>query len=775
MNVVRSLIGVVLGKRLPVTGGALAVPGIVDTVRISRDGHGVPYVRADNDTDAWFGHGFVQGQDRAFQIESFIRLVRGTLSELLGPDALPIDRLSRRIGFHRAALAQVDVLDSDLLGLLEAFAAGACQGATKGSSKVAHEFTLLRARPTPYEVADVLGLMKLMPFLLASNWDAELMRYRIITADGPEAMLALDPTYPDWLPATVPVGKAAGPAVDRLVADLEAFTAATGMGGGSNNWAIAGSRTASGRPILANDPHLAPSLPAHWHLASVSTPTWHMVGASLAGTPSFPVGFNGRCAWGVTAGLIDNSDLFLEDIGPDGTSVRIGQEFVPCTVHREVINVKGGDPVLEEVLETPHGPIIGPSLADDEAAIAIRATWLDPVPVGGMLALQDVSTPQELSAAFRHWPSLPMNIVSAYDSGDIAWQLAGDTPIRKSGSGTLPAAGWDPAVGWTGEIVDIADLPHAVNPEAGFIATANNKPLQGDQGAFVGYDFTDGYRLARITERLAAHDRWTLDDVARLHIDRQVLPWREVRDVVLGTATDDADAKTALAMLDPWDGVAGPDSIPASVYELFMAGLTTRVVGAKAPNTAEWALGKGMTPLHSMMMVSTRRTGHLARLVRQRPDGWFEHGWDAEIAAALAEAIRRLTELRGPDTRTWQWGAVRPLTLEHPVGAKRPLNTVFNLGPFRWGGDATTVSQSTVSYLDPTANPGFIASMRMAVEVGDWDSNRFVLAGGQSGNPMSTHYADQLDLYRTSGSISIAWSPQRVEAATVVSLELHPA
>ena len=248
----------VLGKRLPITEGSLQVPGVSGTVRIGRDEYGVAYVDADSDADAWFGLGFAHGQDRAFQLETILRLVRGTLSELLGPDTLPLDQLSRRIGFRRSALAQVDALDDDMQATLEAYAAGTFQGATAGSTKVAHEFVLLRSEPTPYEAADVLGLMKLMPFLLASNWDSELMRYKILTEDGPEAMLALDPTYPEWLPATFPVGLPAGAAIDRLADDLELFTATAGMGGGSNNWAIAGSRTESGRPIVANDPHLAP-------------------------------------------------------------------------------------------------------------------------------------------------------------------------------------------------------------------------------------------------------------------------------------------------------------------------------------------------------------------------------------------------------------------------------------------------------------------------------------------------------------------------------------
>ncbi|MEN8239149.1 MAG: penicillin acylase family protein, partial [Actinomycetota bacterium] len=653
--------------------------------------------------------------------------------------------------------------------------AGTYQGATVGSSKVAHEFVLLKGEPTPYEAADVLGLMKLMPFLLASNWETELMRYKMLTEDGPEALMALDPTYPEWLPATVPVGRAAGAAIDRLADDLERFTSTVGKGGGSNNWAIAGSRTESGRPIVANDPHLAPSHPSHWYLARVSTPRWQVAGATLLGAPGFPVGFNENGAWGVTAGLTDNTDLFLEEIGPDGASVRVGDAFVPCTVHREQIDVKGGESVVEEVLETPHGPIIGPALADNEAAVAMRAVWLDPLPVRGMLDLHGAASVHEIRDAYREWPALPLNVVSGCTSGDIAWQLVGDAPIRKTGSGTLPMAGWDPDSGWMDQTVGIDDLPGAVNPEVGFIATANNKPLQGDEGAFIGYDFIDGYRVARITERLAERDDWTLESVGELQIDRTPIPWREIRDTVLVVESDDANASRAIEMLRGWDGVAGIDSAAASVYEFFVVNMARRAMYAKAPTTAEWALGKGLCALNPESGVFTRRTGHLSALLRSQPDGWFAHGWGGEIVAALAETVEQLVDLRGPDTSAWAWGTVRPLTFKHPVGEKKPMDKVFNLGPFPWGGDANTISQAAVSFLDPSANSSFVASMRMAVEVGDWDTNRFVLPGGQSGNPMSPHYADQLDLYREGGAITIAWSAEKLATAVVNTLEVRPA
>jgi penicillin amidase len=396
------------------------------------------------------------------------------------------------------------------------------------------------------------------------------------------------------------------------------------------------------------------------------------------------------------------------------------------------------------------------------------------MPVRGILDLQTAGSVGGVREAYRAWPGLPLNVVTGDDSGDIAWQLVGDAPIRRSGSGTLPMAGWDPGSGWSDERIGIDDLPGAVNPDIGFIATANNKPLDGDEGVFIGYDYIDGYRLARIDERLSERKDWTLQSVGELQMDRTPIPWREIRDVMLDVESSDPSISRALRILKAWDGVAAIDSAAASVYELFIVDMARRVVSAKAPNTAEWALGKGLSALTPEAGFFTRRTGHLSRLLQTRPDGWFEEGWDAEIVAAVGAAATELEELRGPDVAEWAWGDVRPMTFKHPVGEKKPMDKVFNLGPFPWGGDANTINQAAVSFLDPTANSPFVASMRMAVDVGEWDANRFILPGGQSGNPMSPHYDDQLDLYREGGAISIAWSARTREASVVETLEIRP-
>lgn len=774
MNIPKLIFRFLLGRRLPIATGKLEISGIKRTVLIRRDRYGIAYVEAEGEEDAWYGLGFCHGQDRAFQLEGLLRNVRGTLAELVGPAALPLDRLSRRIGFCHASELRLEHLDDEIRQMLEAYAQGVTDGAKVGCRQVAHEFALLRAQPTPYRAADVLGVLQFISFSLASNWDSELARLKILTADGPEALAALDPAYPEWLPVTCPPGTIAGRVVDRLADDLAIFTATIGLGGGSNNWAIAPSRTATGRAILANDPHLPPILPPYWYLAHLRTPEWAVAGASFVGSPTFPAGNNDTAAWGVTNGFVDNTDLFIEEIGPDGCSVREGDGFVPCETRRETIHVKGGDPVEEKVLITPRGPIIGPALEGEVGAISLRATWLNPRPMNGLFQIHRARSFEELRRTFEQWPAVSLNTVYADTSGTVGWQLGGEAPQRWKGWGAIPLPGWDPEVGWEDAPLPFDEMPHLADPESGFLATANSRPTPEGDGPFLGMDWVDGYRLARIVEALEVRQDWDLPGVQALQTDQQSLPWRELCDILLAVPNGSDEVRQTLAMMKAWDGLVATDSAAATIFQFFVAEMARRIVKAKAPRAAQWALGKGFSPFVPFSMFSVRRVGHLVRLVREQPEGWFERSWHEEMADALTSVIRTLRERYGTDPNQWAWGRVRPLTLRHSVGERAPLDRVFNLGPFAWGGDASTVGQAAVDPANPTANSHFIASLRMVADVGNWDEGRFALPGGQSGNPLSPHYDDLLAFWQRGEGVPIAWSAAKVDQASRTALRLVP-
>ena len=773
MNLTKLALRLILGRRLPTTEGALGVPGLEAPITIRRDRYGIPHIAARTERDAWFALGFCEGQDRAFQIELLTRLVRGTLAAVVGPDLLPLNRLVRRIGFERAAKKIEPMLDDEERLALGAFADGINAAYEEGLPKKPHEFRLLRIEHTRFGATDSLGIILVQAFGLAANWDAELARLAILRSDGAEALEALDPSYPEWHRVTTPPGERAGQALEGLREDIALFRDTAGVGGGSNNWALSGDRTATGRPMLANDPHLGPLLPPHWYLAHVSAPGWSMAGATFAGTPGFASAHNGHVAWGVTAGLVDNTDLFLEEIGPDGASVRQGDEFVPCEVIEEEIEVKGMEPVMDRVLVTERGPIIGSAFPSVDEAISMSATWLEPERVGNLFDTRLATTVDEFRAALANWHGPSLNVVCADVSGSIAWQMVGQAPVRKQGHGAIPLPGWDVNNGWEGAHVPYTEMPHAVDPEAGYLATANNRPTNNG-GPFLGIDWLDGYRLARITELITSRDDWDVASTLQAQLDTKTTLWPEVREQVLAIG-ERASSVTAHRLLAAWDGDVATDSSAATVFIRFVSEMEHRVVRAKAPQEAEAALGKGFShaPLAPDNIFAFRRSGHLSRLLQQQPGGWFDD-WTEEIAAAMATTEADLRKRFGHDTSAWRWGDVRPLVLMHMMGQRKLLDRVWNIGPIPWSGSLNTVSQSGAPPLDPFVNPSAIASLRMAVDVGDWDRARFSLPGGQSGNPLSPHYADQLQPWRRGQGVPMPWTEEAVAAVTAETLHLLP-
>ena len=774
MHLRRYLFQLLLGKRLPITSGTISVSAIESLVTVHRDEYGVPHIEAQGDTDAWYAVGFCQGQDRAFQLELLLRVAKGTLSESIGPRALPADRLSRRIGFAHGAGPQLEALDPDAQAIYRAFARGLTDGVRLGCRKAPHEFAMTRSKPTPFTTEDVVAVSRYISFLMAPNWKVKLARHQILKKDGALALSALEPWYPEWHPVSEPPGGAAGPAVDRLAEDLELFEHVSGYGGGSNAWAVGANRSATGRPILANDPHLPPSLPSSWYLAHIATPDWAVAGATLAGAPLFAAGHNGYGAWGVTLGMADNTDLFIEEMGPDGKTVRDGDLFLPCKVRREVISVKGGDDVVEDVAITPRGPIIGPALGDEFDAVSMRATWLEPRPTIGLLRAHRARSFEEFRRMFEQWPTASLNMVYADEGGTIGWQLAGQVPRRKRGSGTMPQPGADVGTAWEGEPVPFDEMPYVTDPPSGTVASANNRPKRDDSSPYLGIDWIDGYRLARISEALGSRDSWDVPAFLELQMDDESLPWREVRDLVLSTPTSNKDALQALGLLEEWDGRVSAAAPAAAVFELFTAEMSRRVARARAPLTWEWALGKGVSPVYPQTLLAARRVGHLVRLLREQPEGWFQKTWTQEIEDSLVTAVKTLKRERGQDVSGWGWGQVRTLTLRHPAGATRLMGPVFNRGPMPWGGDANTVGQSAPDPIAPTGNPLVIASMRMVVPLGDWEDCRFVLPGGQSGNPLSPHYDDMLPLWQRGEGVPIPWSQEEVAKAARATLTLSP-
>lgn len=365
------------------------------------------------------------------------------------------------------------------------------------------------------------------------------------------------------------------------------------------------------------------------------------------------------------------------------------------------------------------------------------------------------------------WPTRTCTETSAF-------QLAGQVPRRRTGYGTVPMPGWHAESGWSQAFVPFDEMPHASNPKSGVVATANNQPLPSGQGPFLGVDWMDGYRASRIMEIMDARDDWDAESSAEAQLDTMSIPWREMRDDVLSVAPSTDEARQAQHVLSKWDGTVDADSTAASVFEFFLTEMTRGVAMAKAPRSWEWAIGRGDTPIHPLTLLAGRRVGHLVNLLRNRPDGWA----DVPVAKLIDESLNAaITELRrryGTDPNRRRWGRVRTLTLRHPIGRSRWLAPVFNLPPIPCAGDTNTVLQTGVDPRNPAGNPLVCPSVRMVLDVGNWDENAFALPGGQSGNPVSPHYDDQFRLWAQGTGITVPWSFQAVEEISVSTLTLEP-
>lgn len=775
MNAAKLAFSALLGRRLPRHHGSLRVE-CEARIEIRRDPWGVAYVDAQNEADAWFGLGFCHAQDRAGQLETTLRLVRGTLSQVVGREGLEIDRASRLLGVRHAASAQLSTFDEETRAQLTRYCAGINAAQRARGARRSHEHVLLRCRPSAWEPADVIAFGLMMCCLLPSNWDAELARLLILTRDGASAVESLDPSYPETLPVTYPPGQRAGAPGDWFLSkDLQRLREYMGSAGGSNAWALSGQKTDTGRPLLASDPHLPASLPNLGYLARVKCPGFAIAGVSIVGAPAFLAGHNGHVAWGSTAANVDNTDLFLEELSADGSHVREGQEFVPCARRTEIIEVRGGPSERLEIRTTKRGPIVARAQHPDQSifdplpfrgranALSFAATWLRKAPTRALLSLHKAKDFREFRASCALSTGSAYSLIYA-DPKQIGWVLAAEVPIRKQGFGSLPMPGWEPGAGWEETVVGSSELPYGEDPASGYVCSANNKLVPDHlSSAFLGHDFLDGYRQERISGELRSRSGWDIAQTARLQLDVQSLAWAEIRGSICALAPTDARAKQALELLSAWDGRVSGDSAAASLFELFMGEMCQRICRAKAPNSWLYASGKGVMKLIVGTTFNARRLSFVSRLLRERPNGYFE-SWAQTIQDALTETVRTLEREFGTDPEAWAWGKIRPLKVSHRFGEVRPLDRVYGIEALPGYGDGGTVNQAGFEFWKPLRHSTVTAHCRAVIDVGNWSASRFVLLGGQSGNPLSPNYASLIPLWQRGEGVPIYWEDAQVRA-----------
>ena len=737
---------------LPARSGTARIPDLSAPVAVRYDEWGVPHLKAANAVDLAAATGWVQANDRMFQMELMRRAASGRLSEVVGEAVLGMDRDARELRLRRSAERMLEELGDESRALLEAFARGVNAWLEERGGDLPPELRLLGIRPEAWTPADSLCTHFLMARDLTYPRRYEERRFRWLVAFGPGRTMELigDPQL--VLPEeTAALAREAG--AER--SPDEVFSG----GNGSNSWAVGSSRSATGHPIVSNDPHLALGHPGIWYQATLRAPDYEAAGMMLPGLPMIVIGQTRHLAWAFTNPEADFTDLFLEEVSEDGARVRRGEEWVPIEVERATIEVKDGEPVEIELRSTDIGPLLEPRGALPHRSLAWTA-YVPFDPVAAFVGMARARNLGELDAAIESFVCPPQNLVVGTRAGDLLFTILGRLPRRGRGDGRLPSPGWDREWHWRG-LQPFAANPRVERPAEALLVTANNdlRPA-GFDGSLTG-DYASAHRARRIRELLLARDTWDVGDMMDVQTDHLSLYAREIvehlRAPIEGLSHEAASARDALLA---WDGRMDVKGA-AALFSLFESQLGTAVFDEL--RAAD--LGAISYP--------ERIPAILAALSGELP-GWLEDR-DATLAAALAFAWTEGAARWGEDVSSWPYDRMHTWTAAHPMGALPVIGSLFNRGPVGVPGSDTTVGVFTGQRsTDGSVAVSHGASMRWIADTADPDRSLAVLPVGQSGHPFDRHYDDQLPLYLAGEVRPVRWSEQAIEESAVSTLTLVP-
>jgi len=733
---------------LPDLRGPVRAAGLRAGVEIWRDADGIPHIMAGSAYDAFLAQGFVHAQDRLWQMERDRRRAYGRWAECAGPAAVAEDVRLRRLRLGASADADYDALGAEARAMLDAYAAGV-NAFLATTPTLPVEFRLLGVRPDAWTPRDSLAVFKVRHVDMGP-WQAKLWRARLVRHLGPEVAATLCPGTQPTPTLIVPPG---APYRGPLPAGLEALRAgaptlaeAGDWDGGSNNWALSGSRTASGAPLVAGDPHRALEVPNVYYQNHLACPEFDAIGLSFPGVPGLPhFGHNRFVAWCVTHAMADSQDLFVERFDPaDPGRYWFRGAWRRAEVARETVRARGAAPAEVEITVTHHGPVIagdprrGHAVAFRYTATAEPNRTFDALP-----PMLRAKTADDLEEAMRPWVDPVNNFVFADVRGTIGYRTRGRVPVRDAANAWLPVPGWDGAHEWQG-VIPFDEMPAYRNPETGWIATANSRIAGPEYPHYLGLDVAPDFRTRRVVERVRGLERATPADMAAIHADRVSIPAREMLSLLDGVAASGPLARQALERLRMWDGIMDPDDVAPTIYaalrERLMRDLLSPLLGPLASEAFATLPGAGVT--------------HMARLRALLPD-WIRRDdrallpagldWPAALSRALDAAVAELEAALGPDVGTWRWGRVHVTRPRHPLSAVFPDDAALLDPPsVAVGGDGDTVQAAAfIPAAGYAVTSGSVA--RYVFDLADWNRSAWIVPLGASGHPGSPHYADQAE------------------------------
>jgi len=800
-----------LRRSLPLVDGAVTVAGISAPIDIIRDADAIPHIFASTEFDALYGLGYVHAQDRLWQMEFQRRIGRGRLSEIFGAATLPQDRFLRTIGFARAARTAWATMPEETRRQVNAYVAGVNAFlADHHGSALPPEFRILRFEPEPWTGVDIVVWAKIMAWDLSANYAFELLRHDIAQAVGQEKLAQLMPPYPENGLSILTSRDVAGIAKGTTTEDTEdrtegtensrvgaerarpvwtsAFTQSLSRGEpavadlllgsattealGSNSWVVDGTRTASGKPLLANDPHLGAKLPSLWYLAHMSAGAFDVIGATLPGGPAVVLGRNRFIAWGATNMGADVEDLYRETLDPTGRFAEFRGVREPLQIISETIGVKGRAPVRLDVRTSRHGPLVSDAINASNAdlpgthararlePLALRWTALDATDTttAALLRMDTARNWNEFVSALGDFVVPSQNFIYADVDGHIGYYAPGRIPVRARGDGSQPAEGSSGEAEWTGWI-PFAQLPHVYDPPEHFIVTANQRPGPAAYPYLLSVDWPEPYRAQRITDLLRRKTALTSDDFAAMQADTVSLHARTLVPLLVARAhpTTAADAQ-ALTLVRQWNDDARGDSAATAIFEAWFLRLVPVMAGDD--------LGPLLTAAYEGRFSSVTR--FIVNTLAANDTAWCDdrrtparESCEDAVSTALHEGVAELTRQLGGDMTRWRWDRVHRAVFPHQGLDAVPVLRRFLSRSMASGGDWSTIDVGAVA-VDRPFEQHAVSSYREIVDLSPRDDSRFLDAVGQSGHPLSPHYDDFLQDWR-----AVKHRPMRMERADV--------
>lgn len=740
-------------KALPDYNQNIELKGLIGEVVVYRDIHAVPHIYAENEHDLYMAVGYVMAQDRLWQMDFLRRVGQGRLSEIFGKDMIDADHFLRALRIQEKSQMVLASTEENILNALDAFSNGVNQFIENNQKKLPPEFTILGYKPEPWEPIHSANLIGYMAWDLTGSYHPEIFLHKVRNILDEEKFLELIPDLAHHSTYVHPDLSAEKP--DALFSLIDKSSKLKDMGleifSGSNNWAVSGQKSTTGKPLLANDMHLGFGSPGIWYqMHHVIEGKLNVTGVVLPGQPLVVVGHNERIAWGMTNVYVDEIDLYLETLDKDNPNRYLfNGEWKDMTIKQEEIAVKGGESVTREIRFTHRGPVVSGFKKIEDQVISMRWTGdMYSNELRSIYLFNRAANWNDFREAASTMISVSQNVIYADVDGNIGLQTSAGAPVRKDGNGIFIYPGETDQYDWDG-LLPFEKLPYTYNPAQGHISSANNRTTGDDYPYYIGYWFSRPNRAERIIEMLNGKEKLGVEDYKNMLADHKskhielYLPG--LVETLSGVSSLNTNEMKTLENLRNWDMVLSSYSNAAPVFEKFY------LVFLK--NIAYDELGEDL--YNEFLGSGGLNRDFFNHIWRNRESTWINNINTSEVEtfedivlASFRETVKWMEENQGNNPDKWEWGKIHQLTVAHPMGSVKILDRIFGLnkGPFPVGGSFHTVSPYSYSFRNPfTVNHG--ASQRHIFDLADWDNSQVIIPTGASGIPASRYYLDQTELY----------------------------